>query len=35
MTDNLATVLEKMIDRVVGSLPMNDVDVALRQTLGL
>ncbi len=35
MTDNLATVLDRVIDRVVGSLPMHDVDVALRHTLGL
>lgn len=33
--DNLATVLGKVIDRVIGSLPMQDVDVALRHTLGL
>jgi mRNA interferase MazF len=35
MTDNLATVLDRVIDRVVGSLPMSDVDAALRHTLGL
>jgi mRNA interferase MazF len=35
MTDNLATVLDKAIGRVVGSLPMHDVDAALRHTLGL
>jgi mRNA interferase MazF len=35
MTDNLATVLEGEIDRVIGSLPMAAVDVALRHTLGL
>lgn len=35
MTDNLATVLESEIDRVIGSLPMGNVDVALRHTLGL
>ena len=35
MTDNLATALDKVIDRVVGTLPMNDVDTALRHTLGL
>ncbi len=35
MTDNLATVLDKVIDRVVGSLPMHDADAALRHTLGL
>ena len=35
MTDNLATVFETGVDRVVGSIPMHDVDVALRLTLGL
>lgn len=35
MTDNLATIAESEIDRVIGSLPMFDVDVALRHTLGL
>ncbi len=36
MTDNLATVLEKAIDSVIGTLPdMTDVDAALRHTLGL
>ncbi len=36
MTDNLATVLEKAIDRAIGKLPdMTTVDVALRFTLGL
>jgi len=35
MTDNLATVIESAIDRVIGSLPMGQVDVALRHTLGL
>jgi len=35
MTDNLATVLEVAIDRVVGSIPMSDVDIALRHTLNL
>jgi mRNA interferase MazF len=35
MCDNLATVAEKEIDRVIGTLPMKDVDVALRYTLGL
>lgn len=34
-TDNLATVLETAIDRVIGALPMADVDVALRHTLNL
>ena len=35
MTDNLATVLNRIVDRVIGALPMNDVDAALRRTLGL
>ncbi len=35
MTDNLATVTESAIDRVIGSLPMGAVDAALRHTLGL
>jgi mRNA interferase MazF len=35
MTDNLATVIEQAISRVIGSLPMEDIDVALRHTLGL
>lgn len=35
MTDNLATIYESEIDRVIGSLPMAEVDVALRHTLGL
>jgi mRNA interferase MazF len=35
MTDNLATVAESEIDRVIGSLPMSNVDAALRHTLGL
>ena len=35
MTDNLATVTESAIDRVIGSLPMTKVDVALRHTLNL
>ncbi|MGB4870840.1 MAG: type II toxin-antitoxin system PemK/MazF family toxin [Candidatus Promineifilaceae bacterium] len=35
MTDNLATVAESEIDRVIGSLPMEKVDSALRHTLGL
>ena len=35
MTDNLATVSESAIDRVIGSLPMSAVDAALRHTLGL
>jgi mRNA interferase MazF len=35
MTDNLATVFESAIDRVIGVLPTPDVDRALRHTLGL
>jgi len=35
MTDNLATVAEIAIDRVIGTLPMPDVDNALRHTLKL
>ena len=35
MTDNLATVAESEIDRIIGSLPMEAVDLALRHTLGL
>ncbi|MBI1926925.1 type II toxin-antitoxin system PemK/MazF family toxin [Candidatus Poribacteria bacterium] len=35
MTDNLATIAELAIDRVIGSLPMTKVDVALRHTLNL
>lgn len=36
VTDNLATVLDKAVDRVLGSLPnMSSVDAALRHTLGL
>jgi mRNA interferase MazF len=35
MTDNLATVAESEIDRAIGTLPMDNVDAALRHTLGL
>ena len=35
MTDNLATVLEPALGRVIGTLPMGDVDQALRHTLNL
>ena len=36
MTDNLATVLDHEIDRVIGAHPqMQTVDIALRHTLGL
>lgn len=34
-TDNLATILENAIDRVIGSIPMQAVDRALKHTLGL
>jgi len=35
MTDNLATISDTEIDRVVGSLPMGKVEAALRHTLAL
>ena len=35
MTDNLATVALEEIDRRIGLLPMQEVDAALRHTLGL
>ena len=35
MTDNLATIVGREINRVIGSLPMTNVDAALRHTLGL
>ena len=35
MTDNLATIAESEIDRLIGFLPMAAVDKALRHTLGL
>ncbi len=35
MADNLATVTLLAIYRVIGSLPMTDVDEALKHTLGL
>ena len=35
VTDNLATVRESEVNRVVGSLPMEEVNVALKHTLGL
>jgi mRNA interferase MazF len=35
MTDNLATVADTEIDRVIGSVTMTRVDEALRHTLGL
>ena len=35
MTDNLTTVLESAVGRVIGTLPMGGVDQALRHTLSL
>ena len=35
VTDNLATVAELAIDRVIGSVPMTKIDIALRHTLNL
>jgi mRNA interferase MazF len=35
MTDNLATVMDAAVHRVIGTLPMTGVDVALRHTLQL
>jgi mRNA interferase MazF len=35
MTDNLATISESEIDRKVGTLPMVNIDSALRHTLNL
>ena len=35
MTDNVATVLYTAIDRRIGSLPMDEIDSALKHTLGL
>ena len=35
MTDNLATVIDSAVHRVIGSLPMADVEAAIRQTLGI
>jgi len=35
MTDNLATVIESAINRVIGALPMESVDAALRHTPNL
>ena len=35
MTDNLATIAEVAIERVIGTLPMTDVDKSLRHTLDL
>lgn len=35
MTDNLATISEIAIDRVIGKIPMKEVNKALKYTLGL
>jgi mRNA interferase MazF len=35
MTDNLATIAESEIDRMIGTLPMAEIDRALRHTLYL
>ena len=35
VTDNVATVIEPAIHSKIGSLPMGDVDAALKHTLGL
>jgi mRNA interferase MazF len=35
MTDNLATIMDTAVDRIIGSLPMIKVDAALRHTLNL
>ena len=35
MSDNLATVSAAAISRVIGSLPMSNIDAALRHTLNL
>jgi len=35
MTDNLATVAEIAVERVIGHLPMKEIDKALKHTLGL
>jgi len=35
MTDNLATIAHSEIHRVIGVLPMKEIDTALRNTLGL
>jgi mRNA interferase MazF len=35
MTDNLATIVLSAVYRVIGSLPMQNIDVALKHTLGL
>jgi mRNA interferase MazF len=35
MTDNLATIVLSAVYRVIGSLPMQNIDAALKHTLGL
>ena len=35
MTDNLATIADTEIDRIIGNLPMASVNGALRHTLGV
>ena len=35
MADNLATIANQAVDRVIGMLPMTQVDAALRYTLSL
>ena len=35
MTDNLATITDSAVSRVIGSLPMAEIDKALRHTLEL
>ena len=35
MTDNLATITDIAIDRVIGKLPMKTINKALKHTLGL
>lgn len=35
MTDNLATISIKAVDKLIGYIPMENVDVALRYTLSL
>jgi mRNA interferase MazF len=35
MTDNLATILHTGVERVIGSVPMNEIDTALRHTLSI
>jgi mRNA interferase MazF len=35
MTDNLATIVDSALYRVIGSISMADVDKSLRHTLGL